>query len=354
MADLSFLKDFRKKVEKMEDVSMDFSPPSHWYHTGNYALNKILSGHYKKGVPQSRVTILAGPSGAGKSFLLGNIMKNAQDDGCTILAMDSENALDFDYLKRIGVDISENKFIPIAVTKISDVVEVCAEFIKAYVKDYGRYNPAAPRVLIALDSLDMLITDTENEHFDKGVQKGDQGQRAKQMKHFLRTMVSRTKATNISFVGTHQVYANSDLLNGEGLWIVNGAVRYSASQIALITKLKLKEDSEVVGIRMRVEAFKSRFAKLGSKIEIEVPFNKGLDKFGGLCDMLEKDGVLVKEGYSWVCEIPGKERVKFREANLDDEIFEKIMQHPKIKQDQDLFEGVQSTPEENETEAETE
>jgi hypothetical protein len=44
--------------------------------------------------------------------------------------------------------------------------------------------------------------------------------------------------------------------------IVNNAVRYSASQIALISKLNLKEGSEILGIRMRVDTYKSRFAKL--------------------------------------------------------------------------------------------
>jgi hypothetical protein len=45
-------------------------------------------------------------------------------------------------------------------------------------------------------------------------------------------------------------------LDGEGKWAINNAIRYSASQIALITRLKLKQDGEVTGIRMSVETFK--------------------------------------------------------------------------------------------------
>lgn len=60
---MDFLKDFKRKLEKIETVSVDFAPPRHWYSTGNYAINKILSGSYLKGIPQSRATILAGPSG---------------------------------------------------------------------------------------------------------------------------------------------------------------------------------------------------------------------------------------------------------------------------------------------------
>lgn len=60
---LSFLKDFKKKIEKIETISTSFGPPTHWYSAGNYALNNIISGSYTKGIPQSRITVLAGPSG---------------------------------------------------------------------------------------------------------------------------------------------------------------------------------------------------------------------------------------------------------------------------------------------------
>ncbi len=60
---MEFLKKFKQQIEKIEAVSVDFALPRQWYSTGNYAINKILSGSYLKGIPQSRATILAGPSG---------------------------------------------------------------------------------------------------------------------------------------------------------------------------------------------------------------------------------------------------------------------------------------------------
>ena len=103
----------------------------------------------------------------------------------------------------------------------------------------------------------MLLTEAENEKFEKGTQTGDQGQRTKLIKHMLRTVVSRIARQNIAFLATHQVYLNQDVLNGQGRYIVNNAVRYSASQIGLITKLNLKEDAEIVGIKMRVTTYKT-------------------------------------------------------------------------------------------------
>lgn len=346
---LKFIDKYKKEIAKLENVSTDFRPPSHWYSTGNFAVNKILSGSFHKGIPQSRVTILAGPSGSGKSFLLSNVMKHAQDDGTFILALDSENALDIDYLERVGVSTDDKNFMGIAVVTISDAVSTISDFIKMYEKDYGKYNQEAPKVLIAIDSLDMLLTEAENNHFENGEQKGDQGQRAKQLKHFLRTIVSRIKSLNITFIGTHQVYPG-DPMKGEGVWAINNAIRYSASQIALITRLKLKEEGEVIGIRMSVEAFKSRFAKLGSKVEVVVPFDKGMNPNSGLIDMLEKEGVIEKAGAWLKVEFPGEKPFSFQSTKMTDELVTKLLNHPKLRKQEELFEAVIATPEEIEQE----
>jgi len=59
---LPFLKKFRKEIQKLENVSTEFSPPNIWYSTGNYALNRVLSGSYFKAIPQGRLTAFVGPS----------------------------------------------------------------------------------------------------------------------------------------------------------------------------------------------------------------------------------------------------------------------------------------------------
>ena len=325
-------------------MSTDFRPPSHWYTTGNLAVNKIMSGDYYRGIPQGRVSILAGPSGAGKSFLLGNIIKAAQDDGAFILALDSENAIDTDWLQRIGVDVDPEKFLGISVVTIADVVSTVSDFIKMYEKEYGKYNYDAPKVIICLDSLDMLLTETEEAHFNAGVQKGDQGQRAKQMKAFLRTTVSRIKALNIAFIGTHQVYP-ADVMAGEGKWAINNAIRYSASQIILITKLKLKEGTEVTGIRMSCETFKSRFAKLGSKVEVVVPYDVGMNPYSGLVDLLEADKVVVKSGAWLNCTFPGEKTFSFQSTKMDKALVERLLSHPFITSQSKQFEDNLREPE---------
>ncbi len=213
-----------------------------------------------------------------------------------------------------------------------------------YTKAYGYDNPNAPKVVIALDSIDMLLTDTEDEHFNKGDQKGDQGQRAKQGKHMLRTLVSRIKRLPMAFIVTHQVYPNTDMTNGLGAWIVNNAIKYSASQIFLITNGRLKVEGETKGIRMKVEAYKSRFAKLGTKVEVEVPYTSGMNKFSGFLDMMEELGIVTAAGAWKKVTLPGQEPISFQTKNLDDELFAKIMTHPLLAQEEkDVLELMNTT-----------
>jgi recombination protein RecA len=298
MATNNFLKAFQKELESIDGIGTSSQPPRYWYGFGNYVLNKIMSGSFHNGVPQGRITSIAGSSGAGKSFLAANLVKSAQDSGAYILIVDSENALDDDFMGKIGVD-TENNYTYAAVTTVPQVTKVVSSFLKGYKSEYGT-DEKAPQVFILIDSLDMLMTETELDHYEKGNQKGDQGQRNKQLKQMLRTFVQDVKNLNVTLVFTSQVYKNQDVMNGEGLWIVSDAVKYSASQIILLSKLKLKDKdggaNETVGIRMKCEGYKTRFTKPFQSVVVEVPYDTGMDPYSGLLEVAIELGVVTKKG----------------------------------------------------------
>lgn len=293
---LNFMKEFQKELSNMEGVGVSSAPPRYWYSSGNYVLNKIISGSCNRGIPQGRITDIAGPSSSGKSFLTANIIRSAQEAGAIILVVDSENALDDQFMTDIGVNVNEN-YTYASVTTIAKATAVISGFIKHYKKEWGS-DVDAPQVLIALDSLDMLLTETELENYEKGVQKGDQGQRNKQLKAMLRSFVQDIKNLNIAMIVTSQVYKNQDMLNGEGTWIVSDAVKYSASQIILLNKLKLKDtgSSVVKGINMKCEGYKTRFTKPFQKVTIEVPYEEGMDPYSGLKDTAIAMNIIEKAG----------------------------------------------------------
>lgn len=298
-----FFAAFEKELEEMPGVGTSALPPRYWYPTGNFVLNKIISGSYFRGIPQGRITDLAGSSGAGKSFLAANLVKAAQQAGATVLVVDSENALDDDFMGKIGVDTDNGKYLYAEVTTIAQVTRVVSKFLAGYRADVGE-DPEGEQILILIDSLDMLMTDTEQENYDKGIQKGDQGQRNKQLKAMLRGFVQDIKTLNVAIVCTSQVYKNQDVMNGEGVWIVSDAVKYACSQIVMLSKLKLREAvkgstvKEITGINMKCEGYKTRFTKPFQVVNVEVPYEAGMDPYSGLVDALVALGLVLKGG-SW-------------------------------------------------------
>jgi recombination protein RecA len=295
MAKNKFLEGIAKDLKKAGIEAGSAQPPRWWISCGNHVANYTMSGDFDGMIPQGRLTGIAGPSGAGKSFIAGNIIREAQKDGFMVVVLDSENALDDDFTSKIGVDPDHEDYMYFPVVTNAEVKTTVSNVVKQYRADYG---DDGPKMLIVLDSLDMLLTDTEWENEKKGVQKGDQGQRNKQNKAMLRGFVHSIAKLNIAIVITCQVYENQDVMNGEGRWIVSGAVKFSLSQIAMLTKLKLKETGqrEVLGIRMKVHGYKTRFAKPFQEVTIEVPYDGGMDPYNGLLEVAIDLGLAKKAG----------------------------------------------------------
>jgi recombination protein RecA len=354
---LPFLANFKKEVAKLDTVGVGIKTTESWLSTGNYALNRALSGDFKKGIPLSKLTLFAGPSGSGKSFISANLCRQAQLEGYHILYIDSEHAIDVDYLAKIGVNVSEEALTYISVATIEDVNAILSEFFSGYKKEYGKDNMEAQKTLIVLDSLAMLSSSTEMENYDKGVVKGDQGQLAKRRKAMLRLAVGNIGRLPVSMVLTDHVYPQ-DIMMGDGAWAITNSTKFSVSIIGIVTKLKLKEEGEVTGVRMRFETYKSRFAKLGTKVELEVPYNKGMSPFSGLLELLEADGVIAKgtqpgEKMSYVCTITDKDgvildRIVFKEKELTNEIALRLLEHPAC---QPMLARKEAEPTEEELEA---
>jgi recombination protein RecA len=329
---LSFLDKFKKEAAKLETVGVGIRTTEEWLSTGNYALNRALSGDFEKGIPLGKLTLFAGPSGSGKSFIAGNIALQAQQAGYHVVYLDSEHAIDVDYLRKIGVKTTDEHLTYLSVTTIEDINSVLSSFFTGYIKDYGKDSATAPRTLIVLDSLAMLSSATEMENYEKGgLIKSDQGILAKRRKAMLRLAVGHLGRLPISMVVTDHVYP-ADIMMGDGAWTITNSTKFSSSIIGIVTKLKLKEDGLVTGVRMRFETYKSRFSKIGSKVELEVPYNSGMSPFSGLIELLEDMKVIAKgtqpgEKLMWVSEVNG-EIIKFKEKDLTDEIALKLLKHP--------------------------
>lgn len=297
---MNFLADFEKDTKKMEGVSTGAPGPKFWISTGNYILNKIISGKYKGGIGQGKLAMLAGPSSAGKSFVTANIMRAAQQMGCGILVLDSENALDDAFVEAIGVDTTpeDGAYTYRGVTTITQAVKTISSFLKAY----RNHNMDRP-YLIVVDSLDAMMTESMLKNYSDGDVKGDQGQHAKQLKAMLSPFMHDIKDINVAILCTKQVYKNQDGIaakNPVNEYLLTEALKYPFSQIALITRLMLRDDvtRDYEGIKLKVFGLKTRFTKPFQQAKIDVPYDTGMDPFAGILEVAEAVGIVTRAG-SW-------------------------------------------------------
>jgi RecA/RadA recombinase len=300
---------FRKDITKsIEGLSIGFNDPTDWISTGNYALNYLISGDFNKGVPLGKVTVFAGESGSGKSYICsGNLVRHAQEQGIFVVLVDSENALDEDWLKALGVDTAEDKLLKLNMAMIDDVAKTISEFMKSY-----KTMPEGerPKVLFIIDSLGMLLTPTDVNQFESGDMKGDMGRKPKALTSLVRNCVNMFGSHNVGLVATNHTYASQDMFDPDDKISGGQGFIYASSIVVAMRKLKLKEDddgnkiTEVRGIRAACKVMKTRYAKPFEQVQVKIPYETGMNPYSGLLDLFEKANILTKEGnrLAYTCE----------------------------------------------------
>jgi recombination protein RecA len=330
---------FRNSLTKsIKGMSAGFNDPQDWISTGNYALNYLLSGDFRKGIPLGKVSVFAGESGAGKSYIVsGNIVKSAQEQGIFVVLIDSENALDETWLHALGVETSEDKLLKLNMAMIDDV----AKTISTFMDDYRSMNEEdRPKVLFVVDSLGMLMSPTEVNQFEAGDMKGDMGRKAKALKALVTNCVNMFGSYNVGMCVTNHTYASQDMFDPDDKISGGSGFVYASSMVVAMKKLKLKEDadgnktSQVHGIRAACKVMKTRYAKPFEAVQVKIPYETGMDPYSGMFDLLEAKGLLEKQGnrYKYISS-DGVETLEYRK-NWTGELLEMIMSDLPQKEEQ--------------------
>ena len=311
---------FRTQLTKsITGMSTGFNDPTDWISTGSFALNYLISGDFKKGVPLGKVTVFAGESGAGKSyFCSGNIVRHAQEQGIFVVLIDSENALDESWLQALNVDTSEDKLLKLNMSMIDDV----AKTISTFMDDYKSMDEEdRPKVLFVVDSLGMLLTPTDMDQFQKGDMKGDMGRKPKQLTALVRNTVNMIGSYNVGLVCTNHTYASQDMFDPDDKISGGQGFIYASSIVVAMKKLKLKEDekgnkvSDVRGIRAACKVMKTRYAKPFEGVQVKIPYETGMNPYSGLLDLFEKKGLITQQGNRLkYITADGKELLDYRKA----------------------------------------
>lgn len=310
---MSNLAKFKKALEKKDKFNIGLSPVRDWISTGNAGLNNIISGDMNKGIAVGRTTAFSALQGAGKSFLLAHCLANAQKKGYFAVYIDTEYATGDGFMEKIGVDLSEEKFMAINTSIIEEVIDFSAELFKNTDKD--------DKIVLVIDSLSNLQPAKDMEKFDDAKVAYGQGLREKLLKLLVNNINSRIGDRNMAFLFSSHVYVAGMDHYGNPILKPNigEGTLFIPSSVVSLSKKEMKEGKEVAGISVKCKMLKTRFTKLSSQCEFNLPWNTGMDFYDGAMEILEEAEVVTRNGawYSYGDQTTGEE-IKFQRKNFEE------------------------------------
>lgn len=291
--------------------------------TGSYILNAVLSGSLFGGVPNNKITAFAGESATGKTFFILGIVKAFLDKNPSagVMYYDTEAAVTKHMMEQQGIDITR-----VIVAEMDTIQKFRAHSLKT-LEYYEKSGDNHPPLMMVLDSLGMLSSTKEMEDSSEGKETRDMT-KAQIIKAAFRVLTLKLARNKVPLLVTNHVYASvgsffptNEISGGSGL-------KFAASTIAMLSKKKDKDGTEVVGNIIKVKMYKSRLSKENSQIEVRLSYDKGLDKYYGLLELAEKYGVIKKVTTRY--ELPngvkvfGKEILTHPEKYFDESMLQRL------------------------------
>ena len=290
-----FLKDVIKEVGNeyatLVSEGIDSADVTSFIDTGSYSFNALLSGSIYGGLPGNKITAIAGEAATGKTFFALGICKNFldKDKEAGVIYFESESAVSKDIIKNRGVDITRMVIVPVATVQ---------EFRNQSIKILDKYleQPEDKRkpIMFVLDSLGMLSTTKEMEDTAEGKETRDMT-RSQIVKSTFRVLTLKLGKAKVPMIMTNHTYdvigsmfPQKEMGGGSGL-------KYAASSIIYLGKRKEKDgDNEVIGNIIHCKNYKSRLTRENAQIDVRLTYNKGLDRYYGLLDIAEEEGIFKK------------------------------------------------------------
>ena len=264
----------------------------------------------------------------GKTFVLLNVCREAQKKGYHVYLFDSENAVDESTLNNLGVDLDKITLIPVAT--IQDFRHQITVIVNS-IREAKRAGKTVPKIFFGLDSASQLASSKEVNDAVSGSEKADMT-RPKLIRSVFRILTIPLAEIKAPLVFTNHTYEGTDLFSTVNI-SGGGGILYSASNIMLFRKAKLKDKAKnKVGIVLNAMAHKNRFVKPDKKIAVHIHFTKGMNPFIGLQDYINWD----------VCGIErGKLTTKTEERQAVDENGELVFYKSGKKKDEPKMETIE-------------
>ena len=289
------------------------NPDMGFVSTGSYALNKVISGDYTKGVPIGMITQFHGEASTAKTVFATHILKEAQEKGYYTMLVDSENAYNPVFARSLGID--PEKLIYAA----PETLEDCFQVIEDTVVAIRETDPDTP-IVVAYDSIAVSPSKAEYEAESYEGNNMQGAVRAKSTGACLRKINPLMRKHKVALIIINQIRNKVGVMFGNPETAAAGgkALEYylgvNLKTISNKTSDLLKDDNkQIIGIQGRLRNTKNKVSVPFRETTFKLIYDEGLDRYEGLLDTLVADDVVTRSGAWYTVTETGK---KFQSKDL--------------------------------------
>ena len=266
-----------------------------WISTGSSLLDLAISNRPNGGIPVGRITEITGMEASGKSLISAHLLANTQKKDGLAVYIDTENALNEEFARAIGIDVS--KMLYIQLETVEDIFEVIESIIMKV-----RESSKDRLVTICVDSVAAATTKLEQAaDYEKD---GWATAKALVLSKAMRKITQLIGRQRICLVFTNQLRQKLGVSFGDP-WTTSGgkALQFHAScrlrlkGMGQITT-KVNDKKQCIGIKTRAQVVKNRMGPPLKTAEFDIRFESGIDDIGSWLSLM-KEYKMVKQGGSW-------------------------------------------------------